>query len=398
MPPFWQHLEMADGGEVVPDQSAGFGVYIHWPFCAATCPYCDFNSHVRAEIDQRRWAAAYAAEIARQGRLAPLGPATSVYFGGGTPSLMEEDTVAHILNAVESVWGLEPGAEVTLEANPTSVEHARFAGYRAAGVNRISLGVQALEDRALRALGRRHSVAEALAALDVARRIFDRLSFDLIYARQGQSEAAWKAELAQALDFGVDHLSLYQLTIEPGTAFGALHARGKLRELPSDDLAADLFDLTQDMTGAAGLPAYEVSNHAAPGQESRHNLVYWRAGSWVGVGPGAHGRYRDGTGRKETAQIRSPEDWLARAEAGGAGLQSVDRIESVDQAEEMLMMGLRLTEGVSLERLSSLGWTLDPAVASPLVELRLISIDGDRLYATRAGRPVLNAILGELLT
>ena len=309
-----------EGGDAAagPDwQAGGFGVYVHWPFCLAKCPYCDFNSHVSRSVDQAAWAAALVAEAAHMRRLTGPRPADSVFFGGGTPSLMQPETVGAVLAAIDRLWGLAADAEITLEANPTSVEAGRFAGYAAAGVNRVSLGVQALDDRALRALGRRHSAAEARAAFEIARARFARVSFDLIYARTGQTPAAWQAELGRALDMAVDHLSLYQLTIEPGTRFGELFERGRLH-VPADDAAADMYAITQALTEAAGLPAYEVSNHARPGAESRHNLVYWRYGDYAGIGPGAHGRISaaDG-GRRATETVRDPAAWLARSAAEG---------------------------------------------------------------------------------
>ena len=291
-------------------REGGFGLYLHWPFCAAKCPYCDFNSHVAASIDQDRWAAAYLAEIGRLADETPGRVLNSIYFGGGTPSLMRADVVAAILNRAADRWTLANDVEITLEANPGSVEADRFAGYAAAGVNRVSLGVQALNDDDLRRLGRIHSADEALRALDVARATFGRVSFDLIYARQDQTLPDWQAELARALAMGPDHLSLYQLTIEPGTAFYARHQAGGLRGLPDEDLGADLYALTQEMTAAAGLPAYEVSNHAGPGGESRHNLIYWRAGDWGGLGPGAHGRLTLGGSRWATEAPLAPGAWL----------------------------------------------------------------------------------------
>ena len=296
----------------------GFGVYVHWPFCQSKCPYCDFNSHVRESVEHERWARALTAELETMAALAPGREVASVFFGGGTPSLMEPATVQAVLDRIAGLWSMAPNAEITLEANPGSVEADRFAGYAAAGVNRLSLGVQALDDAALGFLGRRHDVAEALRALDVARANFGRVSFDLIYARPQQTVAAWRDELARALAFGTDHLSLYQLTLEQGTRFWTLAGRGEFT-LPDEDAAADLYALTQEMTAAAGLPAYEISNHARPGAESRHNLTYWRSGEWVGIGPGAHGRLAGDGGAIARRQHKAPETWLAAVEADGHG-------------------------------------------------------------------------------
>ncbi|SEA93477.1 oxygen-independent coproporphyrinogen-3 oxidase [Rubrimonas cliftonensis] len=379
--------------------AGGFGVYVHWPFCAAKCPYCDFNSHVaKAAVDQPRWRAALLAEM--EAARAATGPrrADTVFFGGGTPSLMPPETVAALVEAVDRLWGVAPGAEITLEANPTSVEAGRFRGYALAGVNRVSMGVQALNDRDLRALGRMHSAAEARAAFDVARAAFERVSFDLIYAREGQTPAAWAAELRAALAMAVDHLSLYQLTIEPGTAFGARFDAGKLT-VPPDDDAATMYLETQEVCAAAGLPAYEVSNHARPGAESRHNRVYWRYGDYAGVGPGAHGRITGADGaRRATVSPSAPGAWLAAVERGGGPSWAEEVVAPPDQATEYLMMALRLTEGADLARFARLnGAPLDPARIAPLVEDGLATADGDRIAATAAGRPVLNALLRALL-
>lgn len=298
-------------------RNGGFGLYLHWPFCQSKCPYCDFNSHVAATIDQGRWQRAYLSEIRRLGAETEGRVLNSVFFGGGTPSLMEPDLVAAILETVRATWPLANDLEVTLEANPGSVEAGRFRGYRAAGVNRISMGIQALNDADLRKLGRLHTVAEARAAFDVARTTFDRVSFDLIYARQDQPLEHWRSELTEALTMAADHLSMYQLTVEDGTAFGDRFKRGKLRGLPEEELSADMYALTQDLCEAAGLPAYEVSNHARPGAESRHNLIYWRGGDYAGVGPGAHGRLTFPTGRWATEAPRAPAAWLERVERDG---------------------------------------------------------------------------------
>jgi oxygen-independent coproporphyrinogen-3 oxidase len=379
-------------------RAGGFGVYVHWPFCLAKCPYCDFNSHVRAGVDQARWRRALVAEVEAAARAVPGRTVSSVFFGGGTPSLMPPETVAAVIEAVRAGWRLAPDAEVTLEANPTSVEAGRFRGYRDAGVNRLSMGVQALDDGDLRALGRMHSVAEAVAAFEVARAIFPRVSFDLIYARQGQTLDGWRAELRRALAMAVDHLSLYQLTIEPGTRFGELFARGRLRGLPEAGLAAEMFAATQEACAAAGMPGYEVSNHARAGAESRHNLAYWRYGDYAGVGPGAHGRLTLGGVRWATEAVRAPEAWLAAVEAGDGGLAGRTEVAAGEQAVEMLLMGLRLAEGVDAGRFAALnGEPLDPGAVGELEGLGLVETDGTRLRVTDAGRPVLDAVLRRLV-
>ena len=338
-----------------------FGVYVHWPFCAQKCPYCDFNSHVRpvlsggrGGVDEARFLAAFERELTYTAQL--TGPRTvgSIFFGGGTPSLMSPATVAAIIDRIAGLWTLDAHAEVTLEANPSSVEADRFRGYRAAGVNRVSLGVQSLRDEQLKRLGRLHSVADAKKALDIARATFERFTFDLIYARPGQSPVEWEVELGEALAMAGDHLSLYQLTIEPETPFAALHAAGKL-VIPDADAALALYDLTQELTAAAGLPAYEISNHARPGQESRHNLVYWRYGLYGGVGPGAHGRVSTSGQRHATVAEKNPERWAALVEAQGHGLVELTPLDRDEQADEMLLMGLRLAEGLDLDRLAAIG-------------------------------------------
>ena len=376
----------------------GFGVYIHWPFCAAKCPYCDFNSHVRRSVDQDRWRRALIAEIQRTAAESPGRVAGSVFFGGGTPSLMPPDTVAAILSTIEATWGLADDAEITLEANPTSVEANRFREFRLAGVNRISIGIQAMNDTDLRALGRLHTAREALASLDVASGIFDRVSIDLIYARQGQTREDWRVELAQALSLGTDHLSLYQLTIEEGTRFGKLHATGRLRGLPNDDLAADLYCETQDMCAAAGLPAYEVSNHAKAGAQGRHNLTYWRYGDYAAVGPGAHGRLSRGGKRWATETHLVPQVWIDAVERTGTGVSLNERLSSADQAVELLLMGLRLDEGISLSRFRRLrGADIDADSVVEMAELGLVIINGDRLKATARGRPLLDTVIKTIL-
>ncbi len=377
-------------------REGGFGLYIHWPFCASKCPYCDFNSHVVASIDQRAWLDAYRLEIARVS--AETGPRVlrSIFFGGGTPSLMDPEVVAGVIEAARAGWSFSNDLEITLEANPGSVERGRFAGYAAAGVNRLSMGVQALNDDDLRRLGRLHSVAEARAAFDVARACFGRVSFDLIYARQGQTREGWKAELREALGMAVDHLSLYQLTIEDGTAFGARAAAGKLKGLPDDDLAADMYLDTQDICSAYGLPAYEVSNHARPGAESRHNLVYWRQGDWAGIGPGAHGRLMLEGQRWATEAPRAPGAWLEAVRRGSGELPRVP-VPVMEQATEYLLMSMRLAEGMNVARYERLSGVPLPEVAvADLSALGLVELCQGRLRATATGRPVLNAILRAL--
>jgi len=375
----------------------GFGLYIHWPYCAAKCPYCDFNSHVSDTIDHARWARAYRAELRRAAALTGDRRLDSVFFGGGTPSLMAPETVAEVMAGIRGLWPCAEGMEVTLEANPTSVEAGRLRAFRAAGVNRISMGIQALDDASLRALGRRHSAAEARAAFAVARDTFPRASFDLIYARQGQAVADWRRELSDALSMAADHLSLYQLTIEPGTPFHARRAAGGLRDLPDDDTAADLFEATQELCELHGLPAYEISNHARPGAESRHNLIYWRAGDWLGVGPGAHGRLTRAEGRVATEALQAPAGWLDAVEREGSGEAAASPLAPLEAAEEYLMMSLRLAEGTDRARLARMGLELAEARIAPLVDLGLLAVDAGRLRATPAGRRVLDALLAELL-
>ncbi len=380
------------------ERSVPFGVYIHWPFCLSKCPYCDFNSHVRqATIDQTRYVNAFAAEIAATAARTPGRTVSTIFFGGGTPSLMEANTVGAILDAVGQHWTVAPDVEVTLEANPTSVEAARFRGYRAAGVNRVSLGVQSLDDAILKQLGRLHTAQEALAAVAVARTIFARYSFDLIYARPEQTIVAWRAELTRALGEAGEHLSLYQLTIEPDTPFAALHAGGKL-VLPGDDLGRDLYDLTLDQCAAAGLPAYEVSNHARPGAECRHNLVYWHYGEYAGIGPGAHGRLLVDGARHATATEKRPEAWLMRVEATGHGVTTDDALTRDEQADEFLLMGLRLAEGIDPARYAALaGRPLDRERIAALMGHGFVETTTDgRLRVTRSGFPVLDAVVADL--
>lgn len=375
----------------------GFGLYLHWPFCASKCPYCDFNSHVAGQIDIARWCNAYINEIDRVGRETEGRVLNTVFFGGGTPSLMPAELVAAILDKIRETWRLANDLEVTLEANPTSVEAQRFRGYAEAGVNRLSMGVQALNDADLKRLGRLHSVAEAERAFGIAREVFDRVSFDLIYARQDQTLAAWEAELGRALSMAVDHLSLYQLTIEDGTAFGTRHAAGGLRGLPGEDLAADMYHLTQEICDAAGMPAYEVSNHARPGAESRHNSIYWRYGDYAGIGPGAHGRLTLGGSRKATDTPKAPGAWLNRVEQTGTGETLREDLPLHEQAEEYLMFGLRLREGIDAARYQALsGQPLDAEALTEMEDLGLLVIDRAQIRTTPSGRAVLNAILRRL--
>jgi len=381
------------------ETSAGFGVYIHWPFCAAKCPYCDFNSHVRhVDVDQPRFASAFAREMATMRARTGQKTVTSIFIGGGTPSLMRPDTVESLVDAVAANWHLSGEIEVTLEANPSSVEAERFRGYRAAGINRVSLGVQALNDRDLRFLGRLHDVEQALNAVRLARETFPRLSFDLIYARPGQTRQAWAAELSEAIGYAADHLSLYQLTIEEGTPFHGLWKAGKL-VTPDPDLAADLYVETQEVTARSGLPAYEISNHAAPGAESRHNLTYWRYGEYVGIGPGAHGRFVENGARAVTIAERHPETWLDRVERAGTGVIEEERLDPSQEGDEFLLMGLRLTEGVSLDRFARLsGGPLSPDAIDQLAQLGLVErVSGNRLRATSNGALVLDAVVADLV-
>jgi putative oxygen-independent coproporphyrinogen III oxidase len=375
-------------------------VYIHWPFCRSKCPYCDFNSHVRDQVDTARWTRALLADLDHYAELVSGRAVGSVFFGGGTPSLMPPETVAALLARVRSHWVAMPDLEVTLEANPNSAEAARFRAFAAAGVNRLSLGVQALDPAALRMLGRAHDRDEAIAAIEYAHAGFARFSFDLIYARPGQSLAAWRYELDEALMLVGDHLSLYQLTIEPGTAFATLSERGELA-LPAEEAAAALFETTQDRLAAHGLPAYEISNHARPGAECRHNLAYWRYQDYVGVGPGAHGRLTIGDVKYATRQRRLPERWLAAVESAGTGTEENVPIDCDSALEEMLMMGLRLAEGVPRARLQRTASQDAEALfgrnLAPLVEGGFLTLDRDRLAATAAGRLRLNAVLAALL-
>jgi oxygen-independent coproporphyrinogen-3 oxidase len=376
-------------------------LYVHWPFCKSKCPYCDFNSHVRATVDQHRWQAALLAELDHAARETGRRRIASIFFGGGTPSLMAPATVAALIERAAAQWHLADDAEITLEANPTSVEAQNFAALAAAGVNRLSLGVQALDDRALRFLGRGHAAGEAVAAIALARRHFPRFSFDLIYARPEQTSRQWQAELDHALALAGDHLSLYQLTIESGTAFATAFARGDFT-LPDDDAAGALYEVTQARLDRAGLPAYEISNHARPGAESRHNLTYWRYGDYAGIGPGAHGRIGIAGDRIATRRLRAPERWLAAVERRGHGTDDRLMLSPQERGREMLMMGLRLAEGVDRARFAAeTGAPIETALHAPrlrdLSDGGFVAIDERGLRATPAGRQRLNAVLGALL-
>jgi oxygen-independent coproporphyrinogen-3 oxidase len=380
-----------------PGNDAGFGLYIHWPFCQSKCPYCDFNSHVSERIDQRRWLQAYLAEIDRVGRDSSGLRLRSVFFGGGTPSLMDPDIVFAVLDKVRATWAVANDWEVTLEANPGSVEAERFRAFRAAGVNRLSMGVQALNDADLKRLGRLHSAADAIAAFDIARTCYDRVSFDLIYARQDQAPEDWAQELRRALDMAVDHLSLYQLTIEDGTAFGDLHARGRLKGLPDEDRSATLYGITQNLCEAAGLPAYEVSNHARDGAQSLHNLIYWRGGDYAGIGPGAHGRLTLGRRRWATEALKQPSAWLYAVERRGTGELPRDEITPLARAQEYVLMSMRLTEGLDTARLEAIsGFFLPAAAIADLSELNLITTETGMVRSTLQGRMVLNYVIRRL--
>jgi putative oxygen-independent coproporphyrinogen III oxidase len=392
-----------------------FGVYVHWPFCAAKCPYCDFNSHVRTVIDEDGWVDGILAELdwvaAHQGastrsEATAYGRATNeksrpvvetIFFGGGTPSLMQGRSTGRILEKIAALWPMANMCEITLEANPASADAARFADYKAAGVNRVSLGVQALNDADLKKLGRLHDVAEAKRALKLAMDNFARVSLDLIYARPDQSDAQWRSELKQALSFGTDHLSLYQLTIEPETPYALLHKNGQL-QIPGEDLAAELYETTQELTEAAGIPAYEISNHARPGEGSRHNLIYWRYGDYAGVGPGAHGRLDLNGQRMATAAIRLPERWRNTVSRTGHGFGEVTHVSNSEAAREHLLMNLRLAEGLDLVAYEARWRTkLDAPKIAALVEQGFLSHENNRLAATPAGRLLLNRVIEELL-
>ncbi|CUW37870.1 putative oxygen-independent coproporphyrinogen III oxidase [Magnetospirillum sp. XM-1] len=372
--------------------SPGFGIYIHWPFCLSKCPYCDFNSHAAQSMDQARWRAALLAELDHFASETAGRTPTSIFFGGGTPSLMAPETVGALVAMVKSRWACAPDLEVTLEANPTSVEADRFRAFHDAGINRLSLGIQALDAESLAFLGRRHSADEALAALKLAQAIFPRVSFDLIYTRPGQTEAGWRAELARALDLAGEHLSLYQLTVEDGTMFAPAQARGDF-VLPDEDEATAQFEATQELCEAAGLPAYEISNHARPGAECRHNLTYWTGGEWLGVGPGAHGRF----GGEALAQARSPGTWLAQVEQNGHATETRYPLDPAERLSELALMGLRLRNGLGPALLAELRPAFDPAGLARMIEGGFLVEDAHGLRTTDKGRLVLNAVLGELL-
>jgi putative oxygen-independent coproporphyrinogen III oxidase len=378
--------------------SNAFGLYIHWPFCKAKCPYCDFNSHVRHEaVDTNSFATALVTELTYMASRTPGRTVTSIFFGGGTPSLMAPKDVALVLDGVATLWPVAPDAEITLEANPTSVEAENFRGYRTAGVNRVSVGVQSLNEQDLKALGRQHTPDEALAAFRLAAKIFPRVSFDMIYARPGQSLGDWRNELSHALTEQQGHMSLYQLTIEPETRFADLFAAGKLIP-PSEDVGADLYDLTQELTEKAGLPCYEISNHAAAGHQSQHNLLYWRYGEYAGVGPGAHGRLHNGKKIFATATEKHPETWRNRVQTEGHALVLDETTDAASQAREMLLMGLRIDEGIDLTRYEHLaGQAMDQTKITAMADLGLVEMKSNsRLSATKSGRRVLNALIAEL--
>lgn len=375
----------------------GFALYIHWPFCAAKCPYCDFNSHVRNEIDHDLFARALYAELAYFAQNTPKERLTSIFFGGGTPSLMQPALVAGLIKEAEKYFGFSDDIEITLEANPTSADAARFKGYFEGGVNRLSLGVQSLNNDDLQRLGRLHSAEEALQAIEMARKIFPRLSFDMIYARPGQSEEDWEKELSRALSFANDHLSLYQLTIEPGTAYERLYEAGKL-VLPDDDAAFAMYEMTGEICSGFGLKGYEISNYAKAGAESRHNLTYWRYGNYIGIGAGAHGRLIMSGKKCATSNEKSPEKWAERVMQNGHGMIGQETLSNADQAREMALMGLRLEEGISLSRLLELnGKAIDEKALQALLEEGFLSLEADKLKATHRGRLVLNRVLGEVL-
>lgn len=379
-------------------ENGGFGIYIHWPFCAAKCPYCDFNSHVRKSVDQSRWLSAIRLELKNNAIRTKGRTVNTIFFGGGTPSLMEPETVAGIIKEIAKLWVLALDIEISLEANPTSVEAQKFSDFRKAGINRISMGIQSLRNDDLKALGRMHSVNEARKAFDIAKDNFERVSFDLIYARQGQSKFDWEIELKEASSMAVDHLSLYQLTIEDGTRFGDLYERGNLKGMPNDSLAADMYDITQEVTLQNDMPAYEISNHAIEGAESRHNLIYWRYGDYIGVGPGAHGRISENGNKIATTTLENPENWLRGVELNGTSTIDDEVINHIDQASEYLMMSLRLIEGVDMERYKKIsGVALDNKLIDKNIENGLITVINNNLIATQRGRIILNTLIKDLL-
>ena len=380
-------------------QRAGFGLYIHWPFCQSKCPYCDFNSHVSSNIDQEAWTEAYLSEISNNFHLSSEKVLNTVFFGGGTPSLMPSKTIETIITHILSLWKTSNQLEITLEANPTSIDVSRFKEYRSAGVNRVSVGVQSLDDTSLKYLGRLHTGKDAIIAVQTAQSVFDRVSFDLIYARQNQTIKAWEQELLSALSLGTNHMSLYQLTIEDGTVFGDRAKIGKLPGLPSEDLSADMYTLTQEIMSSNRLPLYEVSNHAFPGEESRHNLIYWRGGDFIGIGPGAHGRYYQGPKRKATVMTKNPNKWLSQIKRLGHGAEPSTVLSKSDEALEYLMMSARLVEGTDLKFLDTLDLNLlNYNNIKGLKKLGLIFVKNERMVVTPEGRPVLNSVLSELIS
>ncbi len=377
----------------------GFGLYIHWPFCESKCPYCDFNSHVAARIDHGDWISAYRHEIQRTAAANPDEVLDTIFFGGGTPSLMAPETVDAVISTARAAWRCANDVEITMEANPGSVEAGRFAAYRQAGVNRVSLGIQSLDNAHLRYLGRKHDRDEAVRAIGIAQNTFERVNLDLIYARQHQTLEHWQAELDSVIAFGTGHLSLYQLTIEDGTVFAQRHAIGKLPGLPSEDISVNMYLKTQEICDRAGLTAYEVSNHAKPGQECRHNMLYWQGGGYAGVGPGAHGRLGRGKTRRATEAIREPGKWLSAVAAHGSGEQPELALSHEDQAAEMLMMGLRLDSGITLQRLRDAGIDLVAWESlKDLVSSGHLTRDDTGLRATAAGRMLLNSVIARLLS
>ena len=379
-------------------KNGGFGIYIHWPFCAAKCPYCDFNSHVRNNIDQKQWLRSYLSEINRVSKNTSSRVLDSVFFGGGTPSLIEPWVINDILNEIQKHWTTKDNFEVTLEANPGSVDAKNFKAYKSAGVNRISMGIQSLNEKDLKALGRTHTVREALSAFEIAKQNFTAVSFDLIYARQNQKLTQWEVELNQALDLGANHMSLYQLTIEQNTAFGDRYNRGLLKGLPSDDISAELYDITSNLCEDRGFSAYEVSNYAQEGSESVHNLVYWRYGDYIGIGPGAHGRLTIDGRRYATETFLSPEEWLTKVDNQGSGESFLSELSQEQQAAEMVMMGLRLNEGINFKRFENLsGSSFSKEKLSFLKSIQLIEQKKGNIIATFSGRKVLNSVLAELL-
>ena len=380
-------------------KNGGFGIYIHWPFCQSKCPYCDFNSHVSSNIDHEAWTKAYLSEISKNHHYSSEKILSTVFFGGGTPSLMPSKTIEAIITHILSLWKTSNQLEITLEANPSSIDVSRFKEYKSAGVNRVSIGVQSLDNISLKYLGRLHNGKDAITAVQTAQSIFDRVSFDLIYARQNQTIKDWEKELLSALSLGTNHMSLYQLTIEDGTVFGDRAKIGKLPGLPSEDLSADMYTLTQEIMSSNRLPLYEVSNHAFPGEESRHNLIYWRGGDFIGIGPGAHGRYYQGPKRKATVMTKNPNKWLSQIKRLGHGAEPSTVLSKSDEALEYLMMSARLVEGTDLKFLDTLDLNLlNYNNIKGLKKLGLIFVKNERMVVTPEGRPVLNSVLSELIS